>query len=307
MNEPHLPQVMRPGFLDLPEELDAYATSRFVVLPLPYDATCSYGVGCRFGPARILEASAQVEWYDEELDFSPCEAGICTLRPVDPLISGPEVYFGSISPLARAIIEGGKTLVGIGGEHSVTWGLYRGLVSASASGSAPSRFTVVQIDAHLDLRETYQGSSSSHACVMRRILDDGTPVVHVGVRSGTEEEWNLVRERQLPCFPAREIVRLPDDEWIPRVLSAIGTHDVYLSIDLDGFDPSVLPGTGTPEPGGLGYWQGLALIRQIARRHRILAFDAVELEPIPGSRVSEFAAAKILYKTMGYILEGSGD
>lgn len=293
---PPLPLV-QPGFLDLPEDLSAWETSRFVVLQLPYDATCSYGVGCRFGPARILEASAQVEWFDEELGEVPAEKGICTLRGVEPLISSPDAYFDVITAISGEILDAGRTLVALGGEHSVTWGPYRAL-----RARAPD-LTVLQIDAHLDLRASYQGSAASHACIMRRILDDGAKTVQVGVRSGTDEEWALVRERGLPCFRARDLDAEPEDRWIQRVLASIPTRDVYLTLDLDGLDPSVIPATGTPEPGGLGYWRLLRLLRRVVARHRVLAFDVVELEPIPGNRVSEFAAAKIVYKIMGYVLQ----
>ncbi|MBN1335667.1 MAG: agmatinase [Deltaproteobacteria bacterium] len=290
-----MPQTLVPGFLDLPPELSSWETARFAVLPIPYDATCSWGVGARLGPARLLEASAQVEWYDEEIGRTPCAAGIVTLRPVEPRISGPEATLAAVEEAARQVVASGKIPVGLGGEHSITWGLVR------AVRGVHDPITVVQVDAHLDLRDTWQGSPWSHACVMRRILDDGVAVVQVGIRSSSEEEWDLVARRGLPVFRAREVVGRPGETWIPKVLESIRTEAVYLTVDLDGFDPSVVPGTGTPEPGGLGYGEGLALLRAVATSRRVVGFDVVELEPIPGSRVSEYAAARIVYKIMGYI------
>ncbi len=289
-----MPQTLVPGFLDLPPELSSWEDARFAVLPVPWDATCSWGTGTRLGPARLIEASAQVEWYDEELGRSPCDAGIVTLRPVEPVVSGPEATLAAVEAAARPVVAAGKVLVGLGGEHTVTWGL----VQAIRAFHEP--ITVVQVDAHLDLRDTWQGSRWSHACVMRRLVESGVPVVHVGIRSGSEEEWALVDRLGLPVLRAREIAGRPAETWIPRVLDAVRTDAIYLTVDLDGFDPSVVPGTGTPEPGGLGFWEGLALLRAVATARRIVGFDVVELEPVPGSRVSEFAAARIAYKIMGY-------
>jgi agmatinase len=297
---PPLPEQC-PGFLDPPEAQSTYARSRFVVLQLPYDATCTYGVGCRYGPAAIVAASSQVEWYDEELGFEPCEAGICTLRPVEPIVSRPDAYHAAVRKVAETVVGEGKIPVGLGGEHSVTWGLYQAVRQREAA------FTVLHVDAHLDLRSTWQGSRASHACILRRIADDGAPTVHVGVRSGPREEWEFASTRGLAVFPGREIVRQPDESWIPKVVEAIRTPEVYVTVDVDGFDPSVIPGTGTPEPGGLGFWQGMALLRAVAGERRVIGFDVVELEPRADSHVSDFAAAKVVYKLMGYSLLGPGE
>lgn len=287
-----------PGFLDPPEAWSRPETARFAVLPLPYDATCSYGSGTRHGPDALLAASRQVEWYDEELGFSPAEAGIVTLRAVEPVVAGPGAYVEAVAAAARPVLAEGRTLVGLGGEHTVSLGLIE------AARERWDDLTVVQVDAHLDLRDRYQGSPFSHASVMRRVLDMGLPVVHVGARSGDEDEWGLVASRGLPCFRARELATRPVEDWVQAVVAAVRTPRVYLTVDLDGFDPSVIPGTGTPEPGGIGFWEGLRLFRALAAAREVVAFDVVELEPEPGSRVSEFAAAKITYKIMGYLAAG---
>lgn len=291
-------ETVHPGFLDLPLECRDYDRAPVVVLPLPYDATCSFGVGTRFGPARILEASAQVELYDEVFAEECGLLGVSTLRPIDPTAAGPDAFHDAAFEVAREVVADGKLLLGIGGEHSVTWGPYRAVRERYPD------LTVVQIDAHLDLRAEYHGTRASHACILRRIVEDGAPTVQVGIRSGSREEWELVAERGLPVFPAREIVPLSPAEWVPRVLAEIRTRDVYLTVDVDGFDPSVFPGTGTPEPGGLSWYQGLDLVRAICRDRRVVGMDLVEVEPLPGNRVAEFAAARLLYHVITACLAG---
>jgi len=293
-----MPELCVPGFLDAPGGC-AWEDARFAVLPLPYDSTCSYGVGCRHGPTAILEASRQVEFFDEELGLSPFEAGIVTLRPVEQVVSGPEANLAAIEAAAEEIVAAGKTPVGLGGEHSVSLALYRALARRHPG------LAVLQIDAHLDLRAAYQGSPYSHACVMRRILEAGAATVQVAIRSGDEEEWAFVAERGLAVFRAREIVTRPPEAWIPDAIRALPAGPVFVTVDLDGFDPSVIPGTGTPEPGGLGWYPGLALLRAVAAARPVVGFDVVELEPVPGSRVSDFAAARLVHKLMGYVLAGA--
>ncbi len=291
-----MPELLAPGFLDVPPELRAWDNARFAVLPMPYDATCSYGVGTRHGPAAIIAASHQVEWYDEELGVEACYHGIATLRPTEPVASGPEAQIEAFAQQARAIVAADKVPVGLGGEHSVSFALYQAL-----SERWPD-LAVLQIDAHLDLRPSYHGTSASHACVMRRMLNAGAHTVQVGIRSGSEEEWSLVRERGLAVYRAQDLATLPASEWAAAVLGELPEGPLFVTVDLDGFDPSVIPGTGTPEPGGLGWWQGLALLRAIFEARPVVGFDVVELEPQAGSRVSDFAAARLVYKLMGYQL-----
>ena len=269
------------------------------MLPLPYDATCSYGAGARLGPQQILAASHQVEWYDEETDSEPWRQGICTLRPVEPVVSGPEAYLDEVFRIALRPVADGKTLVGIGGEHSVTWALVRAVARRHKD------VTVLQIDAHLDLRVSYQGSPFSHASVMHRVRAAGIPAVQVGVRSGSRDEWERVRRGGLSVFTAAAIQHTPDAEWIAAVIDAIPTGEVYVTIDVDGFDPAVFPGTGTPEPGGLSWWQGLALLRAVSEQRHVVGFDVVEVSPRPGCLVTEYTAAKLIYRMMAYLVAGA--
>jgi agmatinase len=294
-----MPELVTPGFLDAPLGFCGWEGARFAILPMPYDSTCSYGVGCRHGPAAILEASRQVEFYDDEVGLTPCEAGIATLRPVEQVVSGPAEALAAIEAAADEIVTAGKIPVGLGGEHSVSLALYRALAKLHPG------LSVLQIDAHLDLRAAYQGSPYSHACVMRRLLEEGARTVQVAIRSGDREEWEFVAERGLAVFRAREIVPQPPEAWIPAVLAALPAGPLFVTVDLDGFDPSVIPGTGTPEPGGLSWYQGLALLRAVCAARPVVGFDVVELEPVPGSRVSEFAAARLVHKGMGYVLIGA--
>lgn len=293
-----MPELQVPGFLDVSAELRGWDSARFAVLPMPYDATCSYGVGTRHGPAAIIAASHQVEWYDEELGVEACEAGIVTLRAPDVVASGPVAQIEAFETAAGVVVGAGKTLVGLGGEHSVSYACFRAL-RARWPG-----LSVLQIDAHLDLRPEYHGTVASHAAVMHRILADGARTVQVGIRSGSIEEWQLVAERGLSVFRAQDIAPRPAAEWVPQVVAALPPGPVFVTVDLDGFDPSVIPGTGTPEPGGLGWWQGLALLRAVCAARPVVGFDVVELEPQAGSRVSDFAAARLVYKMMGYVLAG---
>ena len=295
-----MPALQVPGFLDLPAELRCWDRARFAVLPMPYDATCSYGVGTRDGPAALVAASHQVEWYDEELGTEACEAGIVTLCPGNPVAGGPEQQIQAFEQQAAAVVAAGKTLVGLGGEHSVSYASFRALRQRWPGVS------VLQIDAHLDLRPSYHGTVASHASVMHRMLADGARTVQVGIRSGSQEEWALVAERGLDVFRAQDIAGDPDEAWIARVIQALPPGPVFVTVDLDGFDPSVIPGTGTPEPGGLGWWQGLSLLRAVCAQRQVVGFDVVELEPQAGSRVSDFAAARLVYKLMGYVLDGVG-
>lgn len=262
---------------------------RFHVVPAPLEATVSYGNGAARGPAAIIDASQQLEAYDGV--GAPCGAGIYT-SPAALTLEAIERQV--MSALAQSAVP-----VLLGGEHTVTLGALRAFAAASG---AP--IGVVQIDAHADLRDEYEGSRLSHACVMRRAVEDlGMPLVQIGVRAISEPEV-FVRERfGVTCFDAAVLrgSRLPDD-WLPPGFPG----RVYLTMDVDGLDPSVIPGTGTPVPGGLGWWQAHDIVAQVAAACEIVGFDVVELAPIEGAHVSEFAAAQLVYNTMGQLLRGKG-
>jgi agmatinase len=286
-------------FLGLPEDARAPDEPKAAILPIPYDLTTSYQPGARRGPIAILEASTHLETYDEELDWETCaDVGIVTLPAVVPDTSGPGPTMQRIERAARAVVEQGVFLIGLGGEHSVSAPLVRTVRKRHP------HLGVLQLDAHADLRDSFEGSRDNHACVMHRILDDGVPIAQVGIRSLTAEERQLIHEREICTVFAAEAMGPAPERWIERVVAAL-PDEVYVTVDLDGFDPSIMPATGTPEPGGLDWYRATALLRAVAERRRIVGFDVVELAPIPGNVAPDFLAAKLVYRLLGYAFMGS--
>jgi len=285
------------NFLGLPEDVATYAQARVVVLPIPYASTTSYGGGARFGPSAILEASRQVELFDEELRRTPADVGVHTLPPLEPVMSGPDAMLAAVEEAAAPLFADGKLVLGLGGEHSVTVGLARACLRHHREVS------FLHIDAHADLRDSYEGTPLSHACAARRLLELG-PVTSVGIRNISEEEYTFATQSgQLSRIVwARDLADAHDDHWIDRVIASLG-ETVYVTFDLDGLDPSVIPATGTPEPGGMSWYQALRLLRRVGEQRKVVGCDVVELAPIPGSHASDFAAAKLAYKMIGYFAQ----
>ncbi|HWG58503.1 MAG TPA: agmatinase [Candidatus Acidoferrales bacterium] len=282
------------NFGGLSEEHARYAGARAAIFPVPLERTTSYEHGTRNGPAAILAASQNMELYDDELQLEPYKTiGIATLPPIETADGTIEKVIGELFTAQRALLDDGKFPVALGGEHSLT----PPLVSATAKKFKD--LTVLQIDAHADLREDYQGNRASHACAMRRVLEF-CPAVQVGIRSLCAEEAEAIPGLHTKIYWAKDIVRTPTKSWIAKVLADLGPH-VYLTIDLDGFDPSIVPATGTPEPGGLDWHQVTSLIRSVATHKKIVAMDVVELLPQPGDHASDFLAAKLVYKCLGYV------
>lgn len=289
-----MPEKPPPSFLDLPPELRDPRAARAAVLPVPYEATTSYGQGTRRGPEAILEASAQVEFYDLELDAEPCRAGICTL-PAPKLPRDGGAMVEALRRIYGDALDGGRFVVALGGEHTITYPLVAAWKDRLGAGSGLS---VLQLDAHADLRDEYQGTPWSHACVMRRVVDAGVPVVGVGLRSLSSEEHDVMRETREVAVLGPELGRAG---WIDRVLEALGPK-VYLTFDVDFFDPGLVPATGTPEPGGGSWGQALALLRRVFAERDVVAADVVELAPIEGFHAPDFVVAKLVYKILGYHL-----
>jgi agmatinase len=282
------------SFLGIPAPDTPPERARAAVLPIPYDLTTSYQPGARRGPIAILEASTHLETYDEELGRETWQdVGVVTLPAVVPDTSGPAATMARIEAVASGVVDGERFLIGLGGEHSVTAPLVR------AVRRRHSRLGVLQLDAHGDLRDAFEGSPYNHACVMHRLLDDGVPIAQVGVRSITAEERALIRERGICTVFAAEAVGTPVESWVGRVLDAL-PEEVYVTVDLDAFDPAIMPATGTPEPGGLDWYRALAVLRAVARERRIVGFDVVELAPIAGLVAPDFLAAKLVYRLLGY-------
>lgn len=274
-----------------------YKASKVVILPIPYEATTTYRKGCQNGPAALLEASNQLEVYDEELERETgFKLGIYTCPPIsdtrDRSVSAQEMLQATTQKVSQLVADQ-KFAVSIGGEHSITTGIVKAYQQQEAEP-----FTVVQIDAHGDMRHEYEGSIYNHACVMRRILELGLPTLPVGIRSICQEEAQLIREKQIPVIWAREMAN--DLDWIDKAIAQIPTANVFITVDVDGIDPSLMPGVGTPEPGGLNWYALLKFLRRIFETHRVIGCDVMELAPLIDSVVSEFTAAKLVYKLIGY-------
>lgn len=259
---------------------------------MPYEGTVSYKAGTAAGPAEILDASQQVELFDEELRGEFYAAGIATLAAVAPA-DDPAEQMRRVHDAALPPLRDGKFLLALGGEHSIT----APLVRAAAEVHGP--LSVLQIDAHADLRDTYGGTKHSHACVMRRVLEITDRLCQVGIRNFSREEFEQC-PRQVERFITPTAARdLPRERWIARALELLG-EKVYVTVDVDGFDPSAAPGTGTPEPGGLDWPQVTALLRRLCAERQVVAADITEVRPIPPNHVTEFLAARLAYKIIAY-------
>lgn len=283
MSETH-PRV----FLDLPPDVLDETKARAAIISAPYDETASWLKGTAGGPEAILDASQYVEVWDIETSSEPWREGIATLPPL--VVEGsPEELSDRVGESVGNVLDRGQLPVLLGGEHSVTIGAVRATAERFAS------LSVLQIDAHADTRESYHGSAYNHACVMARAREL-CPIVQVGIRSVDTDEVSRLDESRV--FWAHEIEQDNRHTWIDRAVEML-TEDVYVTIDVDGFDPSVMPATGTPEPGGLNWYQVNRLLASVAANRRVVAFDVVEL--IPGHPPSAFTAAKLVYRFLAEI------
>lgn len=275
------------GFGDLPEAYSQKDGSAIVIVPVPYDETSTWIKGSDKGPEAIIEASGHMELYDIETDSEVFQKGIYTDVPV--ICKGrPEEMAKEVEERVAGNIDRGKFVVIIGGEHSVSIGSIR------AFSNKYNNLSVLQLDAHCDLRDEYEGSKYSHACVMARVKEM-CPVVQVGIRSMDSCEKPLLNKKNV--FFARDIYNNRD--WIEKVVQRL-TGKVYITIDLDVFDSSIIPSTGTPEPGGLLWYDVLALLRCVCERKEVAGFDVVELCPNPNNKAPDFMAAKLIYKLLSY-------
>ena len=274
-------------FGDLPEQYTALKQAQIVVIPVPYDGTSTWLKGADNGPAAIIEASAHMELYDIETDLEVYKKGIFTAEPLAGMES-PEDMVEMVAQQVRKYLENGKFLVVVGGEHSVSIGSVKGHMKSN------SDITVLQLDAHSDLRDKYEGSKYNHACTMARIAEL-YPIVQVGIRSMDSSEKNALDTKRTVF--AEEI--FTNKNWIENVLSKL-SKNVYITIDLDVFDPSIMPSTGTPEPGGLLWYDVLGLMRNVFENRNVVGFDIVELCPDEKNKAPDFLAAKLVYKLLSY-------
>jgi len=267
--------------------------AQFVVIPVPYDLTSTYQPGSRRGPAAIIEASTNMELYDEELKKETYLAGIHTTLPVTVDARGPKNMVNAVRKKISRVIALDKIPVMLGGEHSISLG------AVQAVCERYPKLTVLQLDAHADLRDSYQGTPYNHACVARRITEI-CPLVQVGIRSMSKEEGDYLPQSKVKSYSADYV--LANGKWAQTVCKDL-RGDVFITIDLDVFDPSIMSATGTPEPGGLAWHDVLQLLRLVSQKCDIRGFDVVELAPLPGVVAPDFMAAKLIYRLMGYITE----
>lgn len=277
------------------EDFYSYQNAKFVIQSLPYEYTSSYLQGSAKGPKAMIKASQFVELYDEELDTEQYRTGrICTLKP---LKFGKKVDAEAIELIEEStakLIADGKFVVSLGAEHTVTYGIVK------AHAAAYKNLTVLQFDAHSDLREAYHDNPYSHASVMKRVYDMRLNIVQAGIRAQCIEEAQLIKKsKKINTFYAHKI-RQNEKKWIDEALSKM-TDNVYITIDADGFDPSVIPAVGTAEPNGLFWNESLELFRRTIMEKNVVGFDIVECAPMKGTILSEYTLAKLAYRLMGYI------
>jgi agmatinase len=316
----NLPFELPHAFLGAEPPVSDFETARSVILPVPYESTTSYSGGTRLGPHSILEASRFVELYDQELDTEICEVGIHTLPALELTKGGPAEAAAELEAAYTEVLRaiGDRFPIVLGGEHGISAPLIRamarhlaggggtaaaapGAASGAAAGTAAAdgeRLTVLQLDAHADLRDGYEGTTHSHASFAFRTLDVAD-YVQVGIRAVSSEERAVMRAHpeRIRVFWADQM--WDNDRWMDEALAALGPR-VYLTVDVDYFDPSLVPSTGTPEPGGGDWYRTLRFLRRVFRERTVVGADVVEHAPIPGFHAPDFLVAKLVYKLIGY-------
>ena len=270
-----------------------YKTAQVVVFPVPYDSTTYYMGGAKQGPFALINASRHMELYDLEKGKDVSTVGIFTLEPLEPSKNSPEETIDRVESVIAKIIQDGKFPLMLGGEHSVTLGCVRAFHKKYGTD-----FTVVHFDAHTDLRDEFQGTRFHHGSVMRRTTELGIPVTHMGIRSVSEEEMEYLKgkgkEENFVFYAERK-------HTLEEMINTL-RENVYITVDVDVLDSSAMPATGTPEPGGLTWYQIIDAVRAIGAKKKIIGADVVELAPIPGMVAPDFLAAKLAYKIIGFAL-----
>ena len=283
-----------PNYFDIPAPFHLAEKARVVIIPAPYEGTVSWGRGTANGPQALLDVSSYIETYDSVLDAEPYRQGIY-VRPALKLPPEPEAAIAAVEEAVAEVLAAGKKPAMIGGEHSISLGAVR------ACRKAHPDLSVLQLDAHADLRDEYEGSRFSHACVMRRVADLGVPFSQAGIRAMSAEERDWLKGQGRKVVSAHEVVR--DPGWIGRALAPL-SGKIYFTLDIDVLDPAEMPATGTPEPGGISYHHLLDLILALRDSGReIVGLDLVELAPIPGLTHPQYLAAQLLYSMTALFAE----
>lgn len=279
------------NFGAIPHELADYDKAKVAILPVPYDATTTYQPGTRNGPRALIEASRCLEFYDEETGRNFSDIGVCTLDEME-VVDDAEKMVNRVYEGVKVLLGDNKKVILIGGEHSISSGSVRAHIEKCPD------LTVLHVDAHADMRDELAENRFNHGCVARRI-SEMCPLVSVGVRSIAEEEDEHIRgsNGRIKVFFAKDIHS--SSAWMEDVVKSLGKN-VYITIDLDAFDISVMPSVGTPQPGGMQWYQMLELMKKVAAAKNVVGFDVTELMPIPGNHAPDVLAAKLVYKLIGY-------
>ncbi len=286
--------VIMKNFGQIPEEYSNIKRAKVAILQVPYEKTVSYKKGTKNGPAAIIDASTKMELFDDELNQETYRVGIHTMEPLEVRNLPSEAMVDKVYVSTADILKSGKFPIILGGEHSISVG------AVKAFREMYQNLSVLQLDAHYDLRDEYQGSKLSHACAARRICEMA-PIVQVGTRSLSKEEKDFLAAQsngKVKTISVYDILEMP--LWKDNICNSL-SENIYVTIDMDVFDPSLVPAVGTPEPGGIGWYETLDLLRDITKEKKVVGFDIVELCPIEGQVASDFLAAKLIYRFLGYI------
>lgn len=288
------------NFLAIDKEFSNFENARIVIVPIPFEATTSYGKGTKNGPDSILRASAYVEFFDDETEKELCfDKGIATISPIDTDKYNPKQMIDKIYSLTKEILTIGKFIVFLGGEHTIAFPIIKAYYEYN------SNISILHFDAHSDLRETYDGTPFSHACFMARVLEffpKPSDIIQVGIRAQCKEEFELIKKRKINTFYAHKI-RNGDygSNWQKNIVNKLN-ENIYVTFDVDYFDPSLIPATGTPEPNGFYYHETVEVFREIRRQgKKIIGLDIVELSPIPNLNHCELTIARFIYKILNLI------
>ena len=286
------------NFLGIGSKFSSYDNSRIVILPIPYEKTVSYGKGTLLGPLKILEASHFVEFYDEEMNRELCfELGISTLNKLEINNISSKKALLKIYKKVLKLLDDGKFVVSLGGEHTISQ------APIKAYYERFNNLSILQIDAHSDLRQIYEGNKYSHACVMARVAEFTKDIHQAGIRAQDIAEAEFIQNNKIKTYYMRDIREGKHTKnWQKKIAENLN-ENVYITFDVDGFDPAVIPATGTPEPGGLFWDEIMKLIKLIGKTKNIVGFDVVELAPSKCQKASDFTAAKLVYKMLNYAFQ----
>ena len=280
-------------FLGTEYSVNTVDKAAIIILPIPYEFSTSYGKGTKNGPRAIIKASPYLEFYDEQYRIEPWREGIFTAESITP-DKTPQSTMQSITRIVSSLIDRNKFIISLGGEHSISYGIYR------AYHGRFKDLSVLQMDAHSDIRDQYEGTKFSHACVMRRIWEMNSQIVQVGIRSQSIEESNFISKNHIKIMYAHQLYQYGFNE---RILEALG-ENVYITLDVDFFDPSLIPSTGTPEPGGFQWYESMVFLERVFTQKNVVGMDIVEYSPIKNLIAPDFMMAKLIYKLIACYLIG---